>query len=123
MLDLAAGRLVARDPALEDVQVRHPDARQLLLCLRGADTGLADQQHLAVQPGSQLLGVLAEQVQRHVVGAGDVLGLELRRVAHVDDRERVGVAGPAHGRAWVDAVGQGGRAHSLSSSPAAEALS
>ncbi len=38
---------------------------------------------------TQLVAVLAQQVQRHVVGAGDVRGLELGGGAHVEQARRV----------------------------------
>jgi hypothetical protein len=51
--------------------------------------------------------MLAEQTQRHVVGAADVRGLELGRGADVEHGHRVGLAEPtAHG-GGVDAVGLG----------------
>lgn len=67
--------------------------------------------YVGVIPVLQLLGVLIEQVQRHVVGAADVRGLELRRGADVQNGHRVGLVEPAADGARVDAVGMGA-AHS-----------
>ena len=39
--------------------------------------------------GANLVAMLAEQIQRHVVGPGDVRGLELSRGTDVQDTGRV----------------------------------
>ena len=50
--------------------------------------GSADQDHLVLEMGADLVPVFAQQVQRHVVGAGDVHRLELGGSAHVEDARR-----------------------------------
>ena len=88
---ITAGRGgVGGDAAVEDVQAVGAGAGEALLGLGGPGAGLADQHDLAVEPGGELLGVLVDQVQRHVDRAGDAGGLELGGAADVEDGHRVG---------------------------------
>ena len=82
VLERGAGLLPGQDAAVEQVQVGHAGLGEDQFGLRGAVAGAADQHHL-VQVAADLLAVFAQQVQRHVVRAGDVRGLELRRGAYV----------------------------------------
>ncbi len=68
--------------------------------------GNRDQHHL-VELGAQLLTVLAQQVQRHVVRTGNVQRLELGRAAHVEDPAGVvgGEPGAQAGRVQAGRVG------------------
>ena len=66
-----------------------PASREGLLGLGGAGAGAADQHDVLVEVATQLGAVLAQRVQRHVVGAGDVGGLELGRGAHVEQARGV----------------------------------
>ncbi len=52
--------------------------------LSGAGAGAAHQDDLGVEVGAQLGAMLAEQVERHVVGAGEVRRLELGGGTHVE---------------------------------------
>ena len=65
------------DAAFQDVDVGQPCVAQRLLGLGGALPGAADQDDVLVEVGDDFAAVFAQQVQRHVVGAGDVCGLEL----------------------------------------------
>ena len=56
-----------------------------LLGLAGALARAADEDDGLGHAGADLGAVLAEGVERHVVGAGDVLGLELARGANVEE--------------------------------------
>ncbi len=75
--------------AVEDVHVGQPGVVQGLLGLRGALTGPADQNDVVIEVGADLVAVLTQQVQGHVVGPGDVDGLELPRRADVENARRV----------------------------------
>ena len=66
------------DPAVEDVHVGQTGRAQRLLGLRGALTGAAHQHDVFVEVRDDLVAVLAQQIQRNVVGPGDVGGLETR---------------------------------------------
>ena len=65
--DLAAGGGVAGDARLQHVEVVYASGGEALLGLAGADAGLADQDDFAVEPGGQLGGVLADEVEGQVV--------------------------------------------------------
>src|SRR5699024_12768963 len=51
-------------------------------------SGLAHQHDVVVHALGEVGGVLGEQVQRNVVGAADVSGLELARGADIDHQDR-----------------------------------
>ncbi len=61
---------------------------QRLLGLRGALTGAAHQHDVVVEVLDDLVAVLAQQIQRNVVGPGDVRGLELARGSDVENPRR-----------------------------------
>ena len=65
-----------------------PACAQGFLGLGCALAGSADQHHLVAEVGTDLVAMLAQEVQRHVVGAGDVHGLELPRRADVENAWR-----------------------------------
>ena len=65
-----------------------PAVAQGLLGLRGALTGAAHQHDVLVEVLDDLVAVLAQQVQRNVVGPGDVRGLELARGSDVENPRR-----------------------------------
>jgi hypothetical protein len=90
----ASGRGEPGNTAGQNVQVPWANPGQSLLRLRRPHSGLANQHDLPVQPRSELFGMLTEQLQRHVIGTGDVCGLEFRAAAHVDDGDRFGVVDP-----------------------------
>ena len=73
------------DPALEDVHVDQSRGAQCLLGLGGALTGAAHQDDVLVQVLDDLVAVLAQQIQRNVVGPGDVRGLELSGRSHIQN--------------------------------------
>ena len=83
------------------------DPGETLVSLRGPRPGLADEDDLPVEVSGELLGVLIDHVQRHVVGTADVHGLELRGASHVDDGHGVGIAEPVANGACVDVAGAG----------------
>jgi hypothetical protein len=77
--------------AVEHVEVDHAARLERLLGAARAGAGLADEHHRLVDGGADLLGVLAQGVERHVVGARDVRGLVLARRADVQ-QAHVGAA-------------------------------
>lgn len=87
------------------MQVVHAGAGEALAGLVGANPGLADEDDLAVMSGGQLGGVLTNKVERQVVGAGDVGGLELSGAADVEDGNGGGVSHPVDDGGGVDLGG------------------
>ena len=85
--DVPAGSGEAGCAAGQDVGGVDSGLGQALAGLLGAHAGLADQDHTAAQAGGELVGVLGQQRQRHVVGAADVHGLELGGGADIDHHE------------------------------------
>ena len=61
---------------------------QGLLGLHGAPTGAAHQHDVVVEVRDDLVAVLTQQIQRNVVGPGDVRGLKLPRGSHVENPRR-----------------------------------
>ena len=84
-VDRCRRSLPGHHPAVEDAQAGQADLGEGLLGLRGAGAGAADEHDVLVEVAAQLRTVLAQGVQRHVVGPRDVGGLELRRGADVED--------------------------------------
>ena len=76
------------DPAVEDVHVGQARRAQRLLGLCGPLAGAAHQHDLFVEVPDDLVAVFAQQVQRDVVGAGDMGGLELARGPDVENPRR-----------------------------------
>ena len=116
--DLAPGLLPGDDAAVQDRQAGHADPGQGLLGLGGAGAGAAEEDDVVVQVGGQLLAVLAQGVQGHVVGPGDVHRLELGGRADVQDAhppcgdallQARDVGRPGSGAGAVAGAGAGGR--------------
>ena len=76
------------DPAVEDVDVAQAGRAQRLLGLCGPLTGATHQHDLVVEVPDDLVAVFAQQIQRDVVGTGDVGGLELARGSDVENPRR-----------------------------------
>jgi hypothetical protein len=87
--DRRVGGLPGGDAAGEYSQVRQARPGQGLFGLAGTLPGAADQHDLLVEVDAQFVAVLAQHIQGHVGGAGNVGGLELRRGAYVDQPRRV----------------------------------
>ena len=76
------------DPAVEDVHVGQTRVAQRLLGLHGALTRATHQHDVVVEVLDDLVAVLTQQIQRNVVGPGDVGGLELARGSDVENPRR-----------------------------------
>ena len=111
--DRAAGGGEAFDPSGKDLQVRHAGADESLTGLVGADPGLADEDDFAVEAGGEGSGVLTDELEGQVVGAGDVAGLELRGAADVEDGDRVRLTHPVQNGDRVN-LSRGSGGHGIS---------